>query len=937
MAILCATRSGTGTRQIKMTSAFYEHFRCPDSVVNFRLTGKLSEAQAFFRFGEEVTCFGQTCGARITRDHSGQLGDALPGSDSRDGEVRLPFDADQVAQNLRWELYTGQIHNDHTKLGFHPLLRDLYYWARPLLPVPVRSILQRIRLRGATKKSFPHWPVDRTVDRLFENLMAMAIQARGAESIPFIWFWPEGKQAACILTHDVEDKIGKAFCPSLMDIDDEYGFKASFQIVPEGRYPVEPDFLQKFRDRNFEICVHDLNHDGNLYRERSQFRRRAQLINNYCKEFGTQGFRSGVLYRNLLWYGDYQFSYDMSVPNVAHLDPQGGGCCTVMPYFIGDLLEIPITATQDYSLFHILRQYSLDLWKQQIQTIVDGHGVLSFIIHPDYVIETKPQSVYRELLAYLRRQCSERNIWAALPRQIDCWWRQRNAMKLVPKSESWEVVGEGSERAQIAFASVQNGTLVYSFAPPADMLRPNRIQAIHKESSRIDGSPEMVASSGRNDASLVKFLEKPERGTLVLDPIEPAVNSTATLEEKVPEVGGGYMPARRPLRIAMIAYSFYEMDNRILRYASALAKRGDHIDVFALRRKGQPAEEVIEGVHVNRLQARALNEKNQLSFLWRICQFLLRALMQVAKQESRAHYDLLHVHSVPDFLVFSGLFPKLRGTPVILDIHDILPELYVSKFASGDKSGIFRLLVGVEQASTRFADHVIIANHIWRDRLISRGLSPDKCTVVMNYPDRSIFTRRAHSQPTHGKFLMLYPGSLNWHQGLDVAIRAFAKISKKAPHAEFHIYGDGPATKQLMELIKELGVEGQISMHAGCPLQEIPRIMESADLGIVPKRKDNFGNEAFSTKILEFMAMSVPVIVSDTMIDQYYFNNSVVKFFRSGDDNDLARCMLEMIEKPEARKLQIEIANRFVETFDWSVRQHEYLELVDRLTRNTLA
>ena len=207
----------------------------------------------------------------------------------------------------------------------------------------------------------------------------------------------------------------------------------------------------------------------------------------------------------------------------------------------------------------------------------------------------------------------------------------------------------------------------------------------------------------------------------------------------------------------------------------------------------------------------------------------------------------------------------------------------------------------------------------------------------MNYPDRSIFTRRAHSQPTHGKFLMLYPGSLNWHQGLDVAIRAFAKISKKAPQAEFHIYGDGPATIQLMELIKELGVESQISMHAGCPLQEIPRIMESTDLGIVPKRKDNFGNEAFSTKILEFMAMSVPVIVSDTMIDQYYFNDSVVKFFRSGDDNDLARCMLEMIEKSEARKLQIEIANRFVAAFDWSVRQHEYLELVDRLTRNTLA
>src|SRR5260370_3552547 len=184
---------------------------------------------------------------------------------------------------------------------------------------------------------------------------------------------------------------------------------------------------------------------------------------------------------------------------------------------------------------------------------------------------------------------------------------------------------------------------------------------------------------------------------------------------------------------------------------------------------------------------------------------------------------------------------------------------------------------------------------------------------------------------------MLSPGSLNWHRGLDVAIRVLAKISEETAQRNYKIKGDGSATRQLMELIRELGVESQISMHEGCPLQEIARIMESADLGIVPKRKDNFGNEAFSTKILEFMAMSVPVIVSDTMIDQYYFNNSIVKFFRSGDDNDLARCMLEMIENSEARKLQIENANQFVATFDCVVSQHDYLELVDHLTPNTSA
>jgi glycosyltransferase involved in cell wall biosynthesis len=420
--------------------------------------------------------------------------------------------------------------------------------------------------------------------------------------------------------------------------------------------------------------------------------------------------------------------------------------------------------------------------------------------------------------------------------------------------------------------------------------------------------------------------------TSMLDPTERVQSQITAPVEAGPE--GSHAPSRRPLRVAMVAYTFYESDNRVLRYASALVKRGDFVDVFALRHQGQPTEEVLEGVHVHRLQQRIVNEKSRISYLWRICQFLLRTMVRIAKHQSQGRYDLIHVHSVPDFLVFSALFPRLRRTPVILDIHDILPEFYTSKFASDERSGMFRVLVAIERVSARFASHVIIANHIWRDRLISRSVSADKCTVVMNYPDRAIFTRSGRSEPTNGKFLMLYPGTLMAHQGLDIAIRAFAKIGKNAPQAEFCIYGSGPSTNELRELIKKLGMDSQVRIHDGRPLQEIARIMETVDLGIVPKRKDNFGNEAFSTKILEFMAMGVPVIVSDTMIDKYYFDNSVVKFFRSGDDDDLARCMMEMIENSKARKLQIENATRFIKDFDWDARRHEYLDLVDGLTVN---
>jgi hypothetical protein len=139
-----------------------------------------------------------------------------------------------------------------------------------------------------------------------------------------------------------------------------------------------------------------------LFRNPEEFRRRAQEINRYAEIHGISGFRAAVLYRNLDWYDALQFSFDMSVPNVAHLDPQKGGCCTVMPYFFRNTLEIPVTTTQDYMLFHLLNNYSLDLWKEQIKLIIARNGLMSFIVHPDYVIEEKARGIYGDLLAFLR-------------------------------------------------------------------------------------------------------------------------------------------------------------------------------------------------------------------------------------------------------------------------------------------------------------------------------------------------------------------------------------------------------------------------------------------------------------------------------------------------------------------------------------------------------
>jgi glycosyltransferase involved in cell wall biosynthesis len=390
--------------------------------------------------------------------------------------------------------------------------------------------------------------------------------------------------------------------------------------------------------------------------------------------------------------------------------------------------------------------------------------------------------------------------------------------------------------------------------------------------------------------------------------------------------------SQRPLRVGMVTYSFYEFDNRVMRYAETLVREGHEVDVFALGEEDSPKVEVLRGVKVYHLQSRLKNEKTAFSYASRILAFFLRSLFQVSKHGLKRKYDLAHVHSVPDFMVFAALVPRLRGAPVILDIHDILPEFYASKFVSGRNSGLFRVMVAIEHVSTRFANHVIIANDIWRERLISRGLSPQKCTVVLNAPDRSIFSRSGEGTPESGKFLLLYPGSLHQHQGIDIAIRAFHKICREFPQAEFHIYGAGPAREELLVLVRQLGIESQVKMPPPRPLHEVAHIMETADLGVVPKRSDNFGNEAFSTKIFEFMAMGVPVIVSETKVDRYYFDDSVVRFFHSGDEDDLANCMRDLIEHPEKRSALVENAIKFIAKNDWTAKKHEYLELVDRLT-----
>ncbi len=442
-----------------MAQQLIDYFRCPDELPGFETSGQASADEGYFRFGDAIG-FGRLHGMEPTRYVTARMPEVAGGVIDR--HVRLPFDLSDVVTNLRQERYRQTSPLGLKRVTASGLTQRAYYFLRPLLPVGVRKHLQKIRLSGWEKIAFPRWPVDFSVDTLMQNALALALKSGGPEEIPFIWFWPDGASSCAMMTHDVEGPSGGAFCSKLMDLDDSAGIRSAFQLVPEAQASIH--LLRDLRDRGFEVNLHDLNHDGYLFHSKAQFLERVVQINRYAREFDCRGFRAGAMYREQQWFDAFELEYDMSVPNVAHLEPQRGGCCTVMPYFVGDLLELPLTTVQDYSLFHILGSYSTALWKQQIELIMSRHGLVSFITHPDYLCAARAQGVYLELLTHLTDLCAEKNLWIAPPGDVNDWWRNRHQMTLVSDGDSWRIEGPDCHRARLAHAALEGDRVVYRVA-----------------------------------------------------------------------------------------------------------------------------------------------------------------------------------------------------------------------------------------------------------------------------------------------------------------------------------------------------------------------------------------------------------------------------------------------------------------------------------------
>ena len=296
------------------------------------------------------------------------------------------------------------------------------------------------------------------------------------------------------------------------------------------------------------------------------------------------------------------------------------------------------------------------------------------------------------------------------------------------------------------------------------------------------------------------------------------------------------------MKVCMVSYSQYH-DSRVLRYASSLSQRGDHVDIVCLGSRGDPRRDSIQGMGIYRLKSRRFDESSKTSYLKKWIAFFTHASVTVANLHFQNRYDIIHYHNIPNFGLFCTLVPKLMGAKVILDIHDIVPEYFMRKFSAKKTHPLVTLLRLIEKLTCAYADHVITVTHIWYQTLVQRSVQSSKCTVIMNTPDPALF-KRPQSQKTYAHpFTLLYPGNLGEHFGVDTAIRAMGILHKKIPDIRLQIVGTGQEQKRLIELRNMLDLQTTVQFsHRRYPLEQIPSIIGKADVGLVPKRGGIFSD-----------------------------------------------------------------------------------------------
>jgi glycosyltransferase involved in cell wall biosynthesis len=699
--------------------------------------------------------------------------------------------------------------------------------------------------------------------------------------------WPDGKKFAFVLTHDVEGPEGLAKCRDLMKIEMDLGFRSSFNFVPEGDYIVPSELRAELTHNGFEVGVQDLHHDGKLYRSRRDFAESAVWINRYLKEWGAVGFRSGFMFHNLDWHHDLDILYGSSTFDTDPFEPQPDGVNTIFPFWVpSPKFETRNSKSENRNTSSLI---------PHPPSPIPHHSAA----RPGYV--EIPYTLPQDSTVFLLLREKTTDIWT---RKLD-WIAEHGGMALVIVHPDY-LRFDGEKPSPRTF--------------PVELYRQFLEYARRQYANKFWNSlPREVSVWYRG------YVSK----NLVAEELS-AATSCATLP--------------RPLAgrlAAVLVYSGHPNDARPRREAEALLAEGMSVDYICLEDDHAAAGEEVRGrLRVTRLPIKH-KRKGKAAYLIRYPSFILRSLLLLAARSCSRRYDIVHVHNMPDVLVFGALMPRMCGARVILDLHDPMPELYQTIFHVPPNSVTVKLLKLLEKWSIGFADLVLTPNNAFREAFCSRGCPRSKIQIVMNTPDEAIFSpngseaRIPSTTEQRTKFRVMYHGLIAERQGLLTALQAMKVLARNAPEVTLDIYGSRTAYLDVVEhMIKDMRLEDTVRYKGKRRLEEIPDEILQADLGIVPNLRTPFTEINFPTRIFEYLAMGCPVIAPRTRGIRDYFGEDEILYFEPDNPDDLARVILQARDCPERTG---DILDRGIEVYRrhlWNDECRRFVGLVKNLLEN---
>lgn len=382
-------------------------------------------------------------------------------------------------------------------------------------------------------------------------------------------------------------------------------------------------------------------------------------------------------------------------------------------------------------------------------------------------------------------------------------------------------------------------------------------------------------------------------------------------------------------RICMIAYTVYPTDSRVRREAEALtADNRFDITVLSLKENRVPKTYTKSNVRVTELNLEKYAGNKGLKYVTSYLMFLIKAFWACTILFFERGIDVVHVHNMPNFIVFAAIIPKLWGKPIILDMHDSVPDTFQAKF-KGKEGSAFRLLCLEEKVSAWISDKVICVNHIQKEVTAGRGIPYDKIYIVMNVPDHRIFRQEANPKGSKVKkketFKVVYHGTLTERLGIDLAIEAVTKLGSRIPGVELHLWGQADYQDVLSSRCKKLGAEKRIFFHGSVPIEALCGVLAEMDLGLIPNRKSAATDLMLPVKLMEYIALGIPVVAPKLKAIEYYFTDEMVSFFEPENVDAMSEAIFKIYQNGSRGKSQSEKAKGFLDQYGWEKQSQDFI------------